>query len=329
MIVALDAHRAKCYHLGVGKLVTKTTLARANQDRDCRIFEDIAYHMIAEAQRKRATDIFELGGNVYAFDSTTIDLCLSVFWWTKFRKKKGGVKAHVLYDVGAQVPKFFHITNASVHDSMAMKEIPTESGSYYIFDRAYNNFKELYRIHQAGGYFVVRTKRNLQFETESLKQQLPKNVRSDSIIRLTVYKSAKDYPATLRRVVYWDDEQNRVFVFLSNATHITSLQVSDLYKNRWRVELFFKLLKQHLKIKKFWGTSENVVRIQIYCAIIAYCLVAIVQKDMQLERSTCEVLQILGISLTDKTHLRDLLDKTKPQHVKELFRSDGSYLFDF
>jgi hypothetical protein len=329
LIVALDAHRTKCYHLGVGKQVTKTTLARANQDRDCRIFEDFAYHMIAEAQRKRATDIFKLSGNVYAFDSTTIDLCLSVFWWAKFRKKKGGVKAHVLYDVEAQVPKFFHITNASVHDSKVMKEIPIESGSYYIFDRAYNNFKELYRIHQAGGYFVVRAKKNLQYETVSWKRRLPKNVMSDSTIRLTIYKSSKDYPTTLRRVVYWDDEQKREFVFLSNATHITSLQVADLYKNRWQVELFFKWLKQHLKIKKFWGTTENAVRIQIYCAIIAYCLVAIVQKDMQLDRSTYEVLQILGISLTDKTHLRDLLDSTKSQNVKELFSPNGPNLFNF
>lgn len=329
LIVALDAHRSKCYHLGVGKQVTKTTLARANQDRDCRIFEDFAYHMIEEAQIKRATDIFKLGGNVYAFDSTTIDLCLSVFWWAKFRKKKGGVKTHVLYDVEAQVPKFFHITNASVHDSKVMKEIPIESGSYYIFDRAYNNFKELYRIHQAGGYFVIRAKNNLQFQTVSWKRRLPKNVRSDSIITLTVYKSAKDYPVTLRRVLYWDDEQKREFVFLSNATHITALQVADLYKNRWQVELFFKWLKQHLKIKKFWGTTKNAVRIQIYCAIITYCLVAIVQKDPKLERSTYEVLQILGISLTDKTHLRDLLDNTKSQNVKELFRSNGPNLFDF
>lgn len=210
-----------------------------------------------------------------------------------------------------------------------MKEIPVESGSYYIFDRAYNNFKQLYRIHQAEGYFMVRAKKNLQYETVSWKRRLPKNVRSDSIIKLTVYKSAKVYPVTLRRVVYWDDEQKREFVFLSNATHITSLQVADLYKNRWQVELFFKWLKQHLKIKKFWGTTENAVRIQIYCAIIAYCLVAIVQKDMQLERSTYEVLQILGISLTDKTHLRDLLNKTKSQNVKELFRPDGPNLFDF
>lgn len=209
LIVALDAHRSKCYHLGIGKQVTKTTLARANQDRDCRIFEEFEYHMIAEAQRKRATDIFKLGDNVYAFDSTTIDLCLSVFWWAKFRKKKGGVKAHVLYDVEVQVPKFFHITNASVPGSKVMKGISIESGSYYIFYRAYNNFKQLYRIHQTGGYFVVRAKKNLQFETVSWKRRLPENVRSDSIILLTVYKSSKDYPELLRRVVYWDDELKR------------------------------------------------------------------------------------------------------------------------
>lgn len=210
-----------------------------------------------------------------------------------------------------------------------MKEIPIESGSYYMFDRAYNNFTQLYRIHQAGGYFVVRAKKNLQFETVAWKRRWPKNVRSDSMIRLTVYKSSKDYPELLRRVVYWDDEQKREFVFINNATHITSLQVADLYRNRWQVELFFKWLKQHLKIKNFWGTTENAVRIQIYCAIISYCLVATVQKDMQLNRSTYEVLQILGISLTDKTHLRDLLDKTKSQNVKELFRPDGPNLFDF
>lgn len=147
--------------------------------------------------------------------------------------------------------------------------------------------------------------------------------------RLTIYKSIKDYPLALRRVVYWDEEQKREFVFLTNATHITALQVADLYKNRWQIELFFKWFKQHLKIKKFWGTTENAVRIQIYCAIIAYCLVAIVQKDMRLERSTYEVLQILGISLTDKTHLRNLLDKTKSQNGNELFRPDGPNLFDF
>lgn len=328
LVVALEAHHGKSYHLGMGKLVTKSNLAKANTNRDFRIFEDFAFFMMAEARKRRSVRIFNLDGNVYAFDSTTIDLCLAVFWWAKFRKKKGGVKAHVLYDIETQVPAFILITTASVHDSKAMKEIPLESGSYYIFDRAYNNFKQLFRIHQTGAFFVVRAKKNLQFEVVKWKRRLPKGVMSDSIIRLTVYKSLKDYPETLRRVVYWDEEQQREFVFLTNATDITALQVALLYKNRWQVELFFKWLKQHLKIKRFWGTTENAVRIQIYCAIIAYCLVAIVQHDMKLDRTVYETLQILSISLTDKTPLADLFDKTSFKNVKE--RSglyDGPDLF--
>ena len=247
VVVALEAHHSKCYHLGMGKKpVAKTTFATANQNRDYRIFEEFAFFMMEQARKKRATDIFRLKGNVYAFDSTTIPLCLSVFWWAKFRKKKGGVKAHVLYDLEAQVPAFFHISTASVHDSKAMREIPYEPGAYYVF------------------------------------------------------------------------EQCREFAFLTNAFHITSLEVANLYKNRWQIELFFKWLKQHLKIKKFWGTTENAVRIQISAAIITYCLVAIVQHDMRLNRSTYEVLQILSISLTDKTPLRDLFEKTNFNDVKEL-----------
>jgi hypothetical protein len=329
LIVALDAHHSKCYHLGMGKNVSKSSLARANQDRDCRIFEEFAYFLVNEAREKRATDIFKLGGNVYAFDSTTIDLCLSVFWWAKFRKKKGGIKVHTLYDVETQIPTFFHITEASVHDSKAMNEIPYESGSYYIFDRAYNNFKMLCKIHQIGAYFVIRAKKNLQYKPIKWKRRLPKNVLSDMTIELTGFYPRQYYKEALRLVRYWDEEQKREFDFLTNATHISSLQVAELYKNRWQVELFFKWLKQHLKIKKYWGTTENAVRIQIYAAICSYCLVAIVQKDMQLNRSTYEVLQILSISLTDKTHLRDLFNKTKFQYDKERFRLNEPSLFDF
>ena len=329
LIVALDAHHSKCYHLGMGRNVSRSSLARANGDRDYHIFEEYAYYLVSEARQKRVTDIFKLGGNVYAFDSTTIDLCLSVFWWAKFRKKKGGIKVHTLYDVETQIPAFFHITEASVHDSKAMNEIPYESGSYYIFDRAYNNFKMLYRIHQIGACFVVRTKKNLQYKPIKWKRRMPKNVLSDMAIGLTGFYPKQYYPEPLRLVRYWDEEQKREFVFLTNATHITALQVAELYKNRWQVELFFKWLKQHLKIKKFWGTTENAVRIQIYAAICTYCLVAIVQHDMQLDRSTYEVLQILSISLTDKTPLRDLFDKTKFQNDKERFGPDGPSLFDF
>ncbi|KAA6319385.1 hypothetical protein EZS27_030713 [termite gut metagenome] len=330
LIVALDAHHSKCYHLGMGKNVSKSSLARAHQDRSYHIFEEYAYCLVNEARQKRSTDIFNLGGNVYAFDSTTIDLCLAVFWWAKFRKKKGGIKVHTLYDVETQIPTFFHITNATIiHDSKAMKEIPYESGSYYIFDRAYNNFKMLYRIHQIGACFVVRAKKNLQCKSIKWKRRLPKNVLSDATIELIGFYPKQYYLERLRLVRYWDEEQEREFVFLTNAMHISALQVAELYKNRWQVELFFKWLKQHLKVKTFGGTTENAVRIQIYAAICTYCLVAIVQKDMKLDRSTYEVLQILSISLTDKTHLRDLFDKTKFQNDKERLRLNEPNLFDF
>jgi len=320
VIVALEAHRSKCFHLGLGrKPIAKTTLATANQNRDFRIFEEFAFYMMTQAREKRATDIFKLGGKVYAFDSTTIPLCLSVFWWAKFRKKKGGVKAHVLYDLEAQVPAFYHITTASVYDSKAMPEIPYETGAYYVFDRGYNNFGELYRIQRMESFFVVRAKSNLQYRCVRWKRRMPKNILTDAEIELTVYKSRKDYPENLRLVRYYDEEQDREFMFLTNAMDLTAQQIADLYKNRWQIELFFKWLKQHLKIKKFWGTTENAVRIQISAAITAYCLVAIVQHDMQLKRSTYEVLQILSISLTDKTPLRELFDKTYSNDVKEQF----------
>ena len=328
LIVALDAHRSKCYHLGLGKNISKSSLARANQDRDYRIFEEFAFYLVSEARKRCCKDIFELGGNVYAFDSTTIDLCLEVFWWAKFRKRKGGIKVHTLYDVETQIPTFFHITPASTHDSKAMSEIPYETGSYYIFDRAYNKFKQLYSIDQIGAYFVVRAKKNLQYKVIKWKRRLPQNVLSDSTIELTTYKSSKDYPKRLRLVRYYDEEQEREFVFLTNATHISSLLVAELYKNRWQIELFFKWLKQHLKIKKFWGTTENAVRIQIYIAISTYLLVSIVKHDMQLDRSIYEVLQILSISLTDKTRLKDLFDKTKFQYDKELLGFNEPVLFN-
>ena len=318
VIVAIEAHRSKCFHLGLGrKPIAKTTLATANQNRDFRIFEEFAFYMMTQAREKRATDIFKLGGKVYAFDSTTIPLCLSVFWWAKFRKKKGGVKAHVLFDLEAQVPAFYHITTASVYDSKAMPEIPYETGAYYVFDRGYNNFGELYRIQRMESFFVVRAKSNLQYRCVRWKRRMPKNILTDAEIELTVYKSRKDYPENLRLVKYYDEEQDREFMFLTNAMDLTAQQIADLYKNRWQIELFFKWLKQHLKIKKFWGTTENAVRIQISAAITAYCLVAIVQKDMQLKRSTYEVLQILSMSLTDKTPLRELFDKTYSNDVKE------------
>lgn len=329
VVVALEAHQSKRYHLGMGREpIAKTTFATANQNRDYRIFEEFAFFMMEEARSKRAVDIFKLKGHVYAFDSTTIPLCLSVFFWAKFRKKKCGVKVHFLYDLEAQVPAYYHITTASVYDSMAMSGIPFESGSYYVFDRGYNAFAKLYHIHKVESFFVVRAKKNLQFKCLKWKRRLPKNVLTDAEIIFTEDGSFEKYPESLRLVRFHDEEQNRDFVFLTNAMHLSSLEVANLYKNRWQIELFHKWLKQHLKIKKFWGTTENAVRIQISAAIIAYCLVAIVQQSMKIERSTYEVLQILSISLTDKTPLQDLFEKTKINNVKDQIETLIPGLFD-
>ena len=317
LIVALNAHQEKCYHLGVGKHVTRSNLAKANENRDYRIFEDFAFYMISEARKKRVNDIFKLNGNVYAFDSTTIDFCLNLFLWANFRTHKGGIKIHTLYDVETQVPAFIHITEAKINDVRAMDVIPYESDSFYVFDRAYNDYHRLYKIHMMDSFFVVRAKTNIKARVLKWKRRLPKNILSDCEIELTGFYTQKSYPETIRLVRFWDEEDEREFIYLTNAKHIPALQVAELYKNRWQVELFFKWLKQHLKIKKFWGTSENAVKIQVYSAIIAYCLVAIMQHDMKLDRSTYEVLQILGISLTDKTPLRELFSKTKFNDVKE------------
>ena len=329
LIVALEAHWRKLYHLGMGKSVTRSNLSKANELRDYRIFEDFAYHLVAEARSKSTEKIFGFDAHVYAFDSTTIDLCLEVFEWAKFRKHKGGIKIHTLYDIEAQVPAFFHITTASINDIKALPEIPYEKGAYYIFDRGYNDFSNLFKIEQIEATFVVRAKKNQKFKQTSWKRRLPKNVLFDSTIEFTVYKSSKDYPIPLRRVVYYDEEQDRTFVFLTNNFVLPATMIAELYHNRWSIELFFKWLKQHLKIKKFWGTSENAIRIQIYCAIITYSLVVIVKHDMKLERSVYEILQIVGISLTDKTNLRDLFDKSNINNVNERFGSSEPSLFNF
>ena len=252
LVVALEAHQSKCYHLGLGRNpIAKTTFATANQNREYRIFEEFAFYMMDMARSRRAMEIIKLKGNVYAFDSTTIPLCLSVFWWAKFRKKKGGVKAHVLYDLESQVPAFFHVTTASVHDSKAMKEIPYESGSYYVFECGYNAFKELYRIHLHESFLIVRAKKNLQYRCIKWRRRLPRNVTTDSEILLTDNASEIKYPEKLRLVKFYDEEQSREFSFLTNVFHLSSLEVANLYKNRWQIELFFKWLKQHMKIKKF------------------------------------------------------------------------------
>ena len=244
LIVALEAHQAKCYHLGLGREpLAKTTLASANQNRDYRIFEDFAFFMMKEASDKRATHILDIEGKKYAFDSTTIPLCLATFPWAKFRSKKGGMKAHVLYDIEAQVPAFFTVTTASKHDSTAMSAIHYEPNAYYIFDRAYDSFKELYRIHLTGSFFVVRAKSNLKFKFCKWKRRLPKNILSDAEVKLSGYTSEKKYPESFRIIRFYDEEDDREFTFLTNAKHISALDVANLYKKRWLVELFFKWLR--------------------------------------------------------------------------------------
>ena len=319
LILAIDAHSRKTYHLGFGKNVTRSNLSKANESRNCRIFEEFAYHLIEIARNKRANDNFEIKGKVYAFDSSTIDLCLNVFWWAKFRKAKGGIKLHTLFDITTQIPAFIHITAATVNDVNAMDHIPYESDAYYIFDRGYVDYTRLYRITLLSAYFVVRAKSNLNFERMYSRQvDKSKGVMCDQVGKLKGFYVSKQYPEKIRRVKFHDAEFNRTFVFLTNNMELTAEQVALLYKNRWQVELFFKWIKQHLKIKSFWGTSENAVRIQIFCAISAYCLVAIIGYDLKINRSTYEILQILGISLLDKTPVKELFTNVDYKDVKEL-----------
>ncbi len=319
LIVAIDAHCQKTYHLGFGKSVTRSNLSKANESRNSKIFEEFAYHLIDLARNTLKNDDFQIKGKVYAFDSTTIDLCLNIFWWAKFRKTKGGIKMHTLFDVTTQIPAFIHITEASVNDVKAMDFIPYENNAYYIFDRGYIDYARLYKITLLSAHFVVRAKSNLQFKRiYSLKVDKSTGVQSDQIGKLTGFYVSKDYPEKLRKVKYYDREMNRTFVFLTNNMVLTALEIAFLYKNRWQIELFFKWIKQHLKIKSFWGTSENAVRIQIYSAIITYCLVAIVGNELKIKRSTYEILQILGISLLDKTPVKELFTNTDYSNVKEL-----------
>lgn len=327
LVLATQAHANKAFHLGFGKYASKSTLADANTKRDYRIFEEFAYRVMTEAQKCRAVEIFKLGGKVYAFDSTTIDLCLSVFEWALFRKKKGGVKIHTLYDIETQIPTFFHITPARLHDTKAMDAIPYEENSFYIFDRAYNDFGRLFTINSVGAYFVVRGKKNNDFRPMRWKRRLPSGVLSDAIGYMDGQLTMSKYPEKIRRIIYLDSESDRKFIFFTNALDINSLKVAELYHNRWQIELFFKWLKQHLKIKKFWGETENAVRIQIYTAITTYCMIAIVQKKMGIERSIYEMLQLVSISLTETICLKDLFAKPNCNIVNELDGSTEPTLF--
>lgn len=321
LVLATHAHANKAFHLGFGKHASKSTLADANANRDYRIFEEFAYRVMAEARQCRATEIFKLGGKVYAFDSSTIDLCLSVFSWALFRKKKGGIKLHTLYDIETQIPTFFHITPARNHDTRAMDAIPYEENSFYIFDRAYNDFGRLFTIDGVGAYFVVRGKKNNDFKPMRWKRRLPAGVMSDAVGYMDGQLTMSKYPEKIRRILYLEPESGRTFIFFTNALNINPLKVAELYHSRWQIELFFKWLKQHLKVKKFWGQTENAVRIQIYTAVTAYCMMAIVQKKMDVQRSIYEMLQLVSVSLTDTVELKALFCKPNCNIVNE---PDGS-----
>lgn len=332
VVLATQAHAPKAYHLGFGKHASKSTLADANAKRDYHIFEEFAYKVVAEARACMAEDIFKLGGNVYAFDSTTIELCLETFKWALYRKNqgKGGIKVHTLYDIETSIPTFFHITEARIHDVNAMDAIPYEESSFYIFDRGYNDFKRLHNINCVGAYFVVRGKKNNDFKTVKWTRRFPpgSGFLSDCVGYMDGQFTMEKYPDKIRRIKYWDEENKREFIFFTNALDISPMVVADLYNQRWQIELFFKWLKQHLKIKKFWGNTENAVRIQIYSAITAYCMMAIVQKKMRIDRSIYEMLQIVSISLTDTTPLIDLFGKPNYNIVNELDGSTEPTLFD-
>jgi len=317
-----DAHEKKFYHLGFGSSkLSRRNLGKANEKRNCKIVEEFAYVLIKEARENCYKKDFEVKveGNIYAFDSTTIDLCLSVFWWAEFRKHKGGIKMHTLYDIETSIPSFILITNANMHDVNALDQLPIEMGSCYILDRGYLDFARLYSIQQNKAFFVIRAKSNFKFSRMySNKVDKTTGVISDQIGKLVSIKSLTEYPEKIRRVKYHDKDLDRDFTFITNNMELDSFEIAQLYKSRWQIELFFKWIKQHLNVKSFWGTSINAVKKQIYCAIISYCLVAIVGYKLKVERSIYEILQILSFSLLDKTVVNEILTKSDYKNVKEL-----------
>ena len=321
LLITVSAHSNKYYHLGFGKNVSRTNLAIANEQRDCCIYESFAYEMITIARGCiiDETDFTLLiTGNVYAFDSTTIDLCLNVFWWANFRKAKGAIKIHTLYDVKTSIPAFVHITEGNVHDVNALDVLTYEADGFYIMDKAYVDFKRLFTINQSKAFYVTRAKENFNFRRiSSLKSDKTNGVICDQTVKLKGIKSSTYYPVVLRRIKYFDKEQRRTFVFLTNNFSQSAVDIAMLYKYRWKVELFFKWIKQHLKIKSFWGTSMNAVKTQVYIAITTYTLGAVIKSKLKIKRSTYEILQIMSTSLFDKTHLNELLQSPIKKNVKE------------
>jgi len=306
----LRVARPKLYHMGFRGTVARNTLAHANQVRDWRIFADFAQGLITTARTLYAADEFgvELEQVAYALDATVIDLCLALFPWAKFRTRKGAVKLHTLLDLRGNIPSVLFITPGRVHDVNILDQLAIEPGAFYILDRGYLDFARLYRLHQAHGFFVTRAKRNFRFRyVDSRPVDRTTGVHSDQTLRLYGFYSQRSYPERVRRIRYFDAENRKWLVFLTNNFTLPPLQIAQLYKCRWQVELFFKWIKQHLRIKAFYGTSENAVKTQIWTAIAVYVLVAIVKKRLHLEASLYTILQILSVSLFEKIPLGEAL----------------------
>jgi len=306
----LRAMQSKLYHMGIRSRVSKSTLADANENRDWRIYADFAQVLIHIARGLYAKEEFgiELDQTVYALDSTTIDLCLSLFPWAKFRKHKAGIKLHTLLDLRGNIPTFIRITEALIHDVNILDDIIPEAGAFYIMDRGYVDFARLYIFHQCLAFFVTRAKGNFQFR-RLYSHPIDKStgLRCDQTIVLTGFYSSKDYPERLRRIRYVDKETEQNLVFITNCFTLPAITIAQLYRCRWQVELFFKWIKQHLRIKAFFGTTENAVKTQIWIAISVYVLVAIIRKQLNLDLNLYTILQILSVTLFEKVSILQVL----------------------
>lgn len=323
------AHGKKSKHLGFGDgPVNRQMLSKANLLRDHHIFEEFAFHMVSIAQSKRITKEFELHGRFYAVDSTTIDLCMSIFRWAEFRSTKSGIKVHTQIDIATEIPVFYRITNAKVHDINSMDWFTYEALACYVFDRGYFDLARLYKIHVFGAFFIIREKGKPAYEIVDGESILDgtDNVLKDQSIRFTKKENLEKYPGTVRRIVYYAPELHRSFVYYTNNFFLSAKDIALLYKYRWQVELFFKWIKQHLQVKRFWGESENAVRIQIHIAIITYCLIAIIEHDLKIGRPIVEVMRILGKSALTTDSIRDLLQLLKQETENP---DDGQLSLDF
>ena len=310
--VCLRSRSSQLYHLGIRGSVSRSTLAHANEHRPWQMYADLAGHLIAKARRLYAGDSFgvELGQTVYALDATTVDLCLSVFPWARFRSTKAAIKINTLLDLRGAIPSMIHVTPGDVHEVNWLDDLIFEPGAFYIMDRGYLDFARLYRITQAGAFFVTRAKKGLKFaRLYSRPVDFATGVRCDQTVRPTGAASRRDYPAKLRRIKFYDAPNHRTFVFLTNHFELPAATIAALYAKRWQIELFFRWIKQNLRIKTFYGTSDNAVKTQIWIAVCVYVLVAIVKKELHLESSLYEILQILSVTPFEQIPLQELLTK--------------------